>query len=83
MCYRLKTYIHGVGVLQTPTLEHYTTYTKADLLPCAAKMAKLVQNMPTAKQQAVRTKYASSKFMRVSKVDKLFSQELKTLASKC
>ncbi len=69
-------------MLQTPTLEHYTTYTEEDILPCAAKIAKLVQNMDTAKQLAVRNKYASSKFMKVSKVERLHCQAMKTLASK-
>ena len=65
---------------QTPTLEHYTTYTEADILPCVAKIASLVQSMQKAKQQAVRTKYAAKKFMKVSLLDKLFSQEVKSLA---
>lgn len=46
------------------------------------RVAKLVQNMVTAKQQAVRTKYSSSKFMRVSKLERLFSPEVKGLAAR-
>ena len=79
LSYYLPKFSHQT--LQTPTLEHYTTYRECDILPCACKMAKLVQNMVTAKQQAVRTKYSSSKFMEVSKLDRLFSQEMKTLAA--
>ena len=67
---------------QTPTLQYYTSYCEADILPCVYKMAKLVQNMAKAKQQAVKNKYASSKLMRTSKCEGLFSEEMQKLASK-
>jgi len=69
-------------LLQTGALQHYTTYKEADILPCVCKIAKLVQNMEKAKQQAVRNKYASSKFMSTSKVPGLFSEEMQALASR-
>jgi len=69
--------------LQTPSLEHYTTYTEGDILPCVYKMAKLVQNMGTSKQQAVKTKYAAEQYMKISRTQGLFSATVKSLAAKC
>jgi len=54
----------------TPTLQHYTKYQLQDLQPCLALLAQTLQgSAPTAGQQplqAVRDKYRSSKFGRVS-----------------
>ena len=57
--------------MQTPTIQHYTTYSKEDVTSCACKMARLVLNMGTCKQQAVRTKYSSRKFMKVATSEEL------------
>jgi len=54
----------------TPTLQHYTKYEFQDLRPCLILLSQTVQgSTPTAGQQplqAVRDKYRSSKFGRVS-----------------
>ena len=66
--------------IQTPTLQHYSTYSEKDLLPCLRKMAWLVVNMNSAKQQAVKTKYSSSRFQRVAKAAVLQRQTIMDLA---
>ena len=66
--------------LQTPNLQHYSTYSEEDLLPCVRKIAWLVANMNSAKQQAVKTKYSSSKFQRVAKAAVLQRQTIMDLA---
>ncbi|XP_011404046.1 PREDICTED: G2/mitotic-specific cyclin-B-like [Amphimedon queenslandica] len=65
----------------TPALRHYSQYTEPDVLPCVGKMASLVLSMHTAKQQAVKNKYCSSKFMRIAKEPCLQGKIMKELAS--
>ena len=67
--------------LQTPALHHYTTYSKENIMPCVHKLACLVSGMDTCKQQAVRTKYSSSKFMKVSKTGELKGDIIRFLSS--
>nr|AAL05452.1 cyclin B [Patiria pectinifera] len=55
------------------TLVHYSAYSEGHLAPIVQKMAVLLNNAPKSKFQAVRKKYASSKFMSISS-----SQELKS-----
>lgn len=43
------------------------------------KMATLVNKMDKSKQQAVKSKYASSKFLRVSKEESLRGDVIKSL----
>ena len=66
---------------QTPTLQHYSTYSEKELLLCAQRMAKLVLNMHSSKQQAVRNKYGSSKFLHISKEAVLQGKVIRYLAS--
>ena len=72
--------LHGVGSWDAK-MSHYSTYTEIDLKPCITRIAELVSNMTTGKQQAVRSKYCSSKFMRVAKDPVLKSQTVMKLAS--
>lgn len=62
------------------TLVHYSNYTESHLMPIVKKMALMVQKSPKSKYQAVRTKYASSKFMRISTIPELQSSQIAELA---
>ncbi|XP_072038247.1 G2/mitotic-specific cyclin-B-like [Amphiura filiformis] len=62
------------------TLAHYSNYTDAHLAPIVTKMAILVQKSVKSKYQAVRTKFASSKFMRISGIPELKSSRITELA---
>ena len=66
---------------QNATLEHYTGYTETDLLPCMQKLAQLVVRMPLVKQQAIREKYSSKRFLRVAKEPALFGETIRELAA--
>lgn len=50
-------------------------------MPCVQELACLVSNMVTCKQQAVRTKYSSSKFMKVAKTAELKGDVICRLAA--
>lgn len=50
------------------TLQHYSGYSEEDVLPCMRKMAQLLMETRTSKQQAVMNKYSSSRFFKVAKV---------------
>ncbi|XP_071964475.1 G2/mitotic-specific cyclin-B-like [Antedon mediterranea] len=63
-----------------PTLVHYSTYTESYLMPIIKKMASIVYKSPTSKYQAVRSKYASSKFLKISTLSELSSPTIKQLA---
>lgn len=65
----------------SPTLQHYSTYSEADILLCVCEMAHLVVTMAAAKQQAVKNKYTSEKFLRVAKAKGLFCPAVKSLAA--
>ncbi len=62
---------------QNASLQHYTTYSESAILPCVRDIATLIHKMPTAKQQAVRSKYSSSKFLRVARNPLLQSSIIK------
>ena len=64
-----------------PTLQHYSTYSESELMPCVKRMAKLISTMASSKQQAVRNKYSSSKFLRIAKEPRLSSSVVLELAS--
>ncbi|ESO02125.1 hypothetical protein HELRODRAFT_106476 [Helobdella robusta] len=71
------------GTPWTASLVHYSTYTEADLLPLVYKLASIVIKTNSAtKLVAVKNKYASSKFLRISKSEKLSSQIVTSLAVK-
>lgn len=50
----------------TRTLEHYSTYTKEDILPLVKQIAVIITNADKSKYQAVRKKYVNAKFMKIS-----------------
>lgn len=67
----------------TDTLAFYSSYTEKDLVPTMQKLASLVIKAENSKLTAVRTKYASSKFMKISTISALKSPLIKDLASAC
>lgn len=69
------------GTKWTDTLEHYSSYSEEDLSPLMKKLCSLVIKAETYKLTAVRTKYASSKFMKISSCSELKGQLVKELAS--
>lgn len=48
---------------------------------CVCKLAKLVLDMPMAKQEAVKRKYSSETFLKVAKVAVLKSKIIQGLAA--
>lgn len=50
----------------TPTLQHYSSYTEQDLESCIRKMTRIILAAPKSSQQAVRKKYSSQKYGKVS-----------------
>ncbi|XP_017882720.1 G2/mitotic-specific cyclin-B [Ceratina calcarata] len=50
----------------TNTLVHYSSYSKDDVLPVVRETATMILNAEKSKYQAVRKKYAQSKFMKIS-----------------
>lgn len=69
------------GTSWTDTLTHYSSYTEKELLPTMQKLANLVVKAETSKLTAVRTKYSSSKFMKISQIPELKSQLLKDICT--
>ncbi|XP_022334775.2 G2/mitotic-specific cyclin-B-like isoform X1 [Crassostrea virginica] len=69
------------GSKWTDTLEHYSSYSEEDLSPLMRKLCSLVIKAETYKLTAVRAKYASSKFMKISACAELKGQVVKELAS--
>lgn len=65
----------------TETLTHYSTYAEKDLIPTMNKLACLVIKAEKSKLTAVRTKYSSSKFMKISTIPELKSQVIKDMAA--
>lgn len=55
-----------IGLLWTNTLKHYTRYTLEHISPIIQRVAKVVNNAPNLKVQAVRSKHQSSKFERIA-----------------
>ncbi|KAL3866550.1 hypothetical protein ACJMK2_043841 [Sinanodonta woodiana] len=71
------------GSKWTDTLSHYSSYSEEEIMPTIQKLASLVAKAETSKLTAVKTKYSSSKFMKISSIPELKSQCLKDLASAC
>jgi len=67
------------GSRWTETLQYYSSYSQEDLLPLAKKIAQLVVKAETYKLVAVKTKYSSSKFMKIALIPELKSKVLKDL----
>ncbi|XP_014664088.1 PREDICTED: G2/mitotic-specific cyclin-B-like [Priapulus caudatus] len=63
------------------TLAFYSGYTQDELSILISKLASLVTKSETAKLQFVRTKYTSSKFMKISTIPELQSSVLTELAA--
>jgi cyclin B len=63
------------------TLQHYSKYTEEDLQPIMERIALLVTKAGTGKLTAIKTKYQSSKFMRISQMPELSSQLILDLAA--
>ncbi|KAK7481324.1 hypothetical protein BaRGS_00027404, partial [Batillaria attramentaria] len=65
----------------TETLVYYSTYSEEQLQPVAAKMASLVVKAETSKLTAIRTKYSTSKLMKISQIPELKSSLVTDLAA--
>lgn len=63
------------------TLSHYSSYEEKDLVHTMQKLASLVVKAENSKLTAVRTKYSSSKFMKISNIPELKSPLIKDLAA--
>lgn len=53
------------------TLEHYSGYTEEAILPVVAAMSSVILSTDASKYQAVKTKYSTSKFFRISRLPEL------------
>nr|UVJ64691.1 cyclin B protein [Sipunculus nudus] len=63
-----------------PTLIHYSKYSETELRPVMQQIATLVLKAGKGKLTAIKTKYQSSKFMKISVIEELQSPVLKELA---
>ncbi|XP_014299577.1 G2/mitotic-specific cyclin-B [Microplitis demolitor] len=68
-------------VIWTPTLAHYSTYTKEDIFPVVREIAGIIVNADKDKYQAVRKKYNHSKNMRISMRPELKSPSMMNLVN--
>merc|ERR1712126_308375 len=66
----------------TLTLAYYSGYTMDAILPLVRRLAAIIvkTHKPSAKFQAVRTKYKGSKFLRVADLGELKSEVLQNIA---
>lgn len=64
----------------TDTVAYYSTYSEKELLPIMQRMALLVMKAGTGKLTAIKTKYQSSKFMRISTIPELQCSVIEELA---
>ncbi|KAL5005039.1 hypothetical protein ScPMuIL_018495 [Solemya velum] len=71
------------GSKWTDTLTHYSSYEEKDVVLTMQKLSSLVIKAETSKLTAVRAKYSSSKFMKISTIPELKSQLLKDIANGC
>ncbi|KAI4504156.1 hypothetical protein M0802_000627 [Mischocyttarus mexicanus] len=65
----------------TKTLEHYSTYTKEDILPIVRDIAVIINNADKSKYQAVRKKYVNAKYMKISVRPELKSSTIVDMAT--
>jgi len=65
----------------TPTLAYYSRYEEASLTVLSSKMAHLVIKSENQKLQAIRSKYSSSKFMKISCIPELKSETIVKIAA--
>nr|XP_019968903.1 PREDICTED: G2/mitotic-specific cyclin-B2-like [Paralichthys olivaceus] len=71
------------GLSWSPSQQHYSTYDEAHLKPVMQHIAKNVVtvNEGKTKFQAVKTKYSSSKLMKISLIPQLKSSTVKNMAA--
>ncbi|XP_005090733.1 G2/mitotic-specific cyclin-B isoform X2 [Aplysia californica] len=69
------------GSRWTETLRYYSAYSEEELVPLARKLAQLVVKAESHKLVAVRTKYSSSKFMKIAVIPQLKSKTLLEFAN--
>lgn len=62
------------------TLSFYSKYTESELRPILKRLADLLQKAGTGKLTAIKTKYQSSKFMKISLLPELQSKVVAELA---
>ncbi|KAL7646493.1 UNVERIFIED_CONTAM: hypothetical protein RMT77_001743 [Armadillidium vulgare] len=76
--------ISNVDLVWNETLTYYSSYKEQQILPLVYKMAALLIKSGCNKQQAIRRKYESSKFMKISKISEMESTSklLRSLAEK-
>jgi cyclin B len=79
-CFSLKLLVNDT--LWDDTLTFYSNYSEEKLMPIVCKMAAIVVKSQSSKQQAVRSKYRSSKCMKISEIPQLKSRLVQTLANK-
>jgi cyclin B len=62
------------------TLHHYSKYSEEELQPIMQKLCSLISKAGTGKLTAIKTKYAGSKFLRISSIPELKSSRIQELA---
>ncbi|ALC42288.1 CycB [Drosophila busckii] len=65
----------------TPTLEHYSRYTAAQLRPITRQIAQLAQDAPASKMRAVYNKYQASKFQAIALRTELYGQLMNSIVN--
>lgn len=65
----------------TPTLAHYSSYTKDQLLPVVFQLAAVMKGAKESKFQTVHKKYQSKKFMEVACMEELTGDVIQKLAA--
>lgn len=61
------------------TLHHYSNYSEENLAPVMRRMATLIMKSENSKLQAIRTKYSTSKFNKISSIPQLKSSVITDL----
>lgn len=64
----------------SPTLEHYTKYDIASMMPTIRTLAVLLHNAPTNKLATVYQKYSNKKFLKIARIPALEDSVLKKIA---
>lgn len=80
LCFSLK--LLGDETVWDDTLTFYSNYSEEKLMPTVCKMAAIVVKSQSSKQQAVKSKYRSSKCMKISDIPQLKSRLVQSLANK-
>jgi len=65
----------------TPTLAHYSSYNKDQLLPVVFQIAAVMKGAKESKFQTVHKKYQSKKFMEVARMEELTGDVLQKLST--